>query len=53
MLQHQLGNYPRDDASIQEDPHGGPKHLDVDSRRLHLVQFDHHLHVRLRALLDQ
>jgi len=52
MPQYQLGYHPCDDASLQEDPHGGSERPDDDSWRLHPVELDYHLHLLLRALPD-
>jgi hypothetical protein len=51
--QYQLGNHPRDDASLQEDSYGRSQCPHVDSNRLPRVELDHHWYLRLHALLDQ
>jgi hypothetical protein len=53
IAQYQLGHYPRDDASIQEDSHGRSQCPAMDSNRLPCVELDHRWYLRLHALLDQ
>lgn len=38
---------------VETNSHGGPADADAHSRRIHPVQRDNHLYLRLCALLDQ
>jgi hypothetical protein len=50
--QYQLGNHPRDDAGLQENPNGGSADSDARSRRLSIVQLDHHRRLRVHPFGD-